>query len=199
MWGSRSSVTTSTNSSRLSDQLQEILLTIDGAADVAGEQITGQPTLEIRLKQDQLARHGIPGSDVLEFIEAVGSRPVGEIIEGQRRFPLVVRLPDELRTDVGALASTTVPTRAGPLLALRSLADIEETEGPATINREWGRRLIKVQCNVRGRDVASFVEEARDRIDSEIDCLKATSSSGAGSSNISNAQSSGLRSSSRSP
>jgi len=154
---------------RLSDQLQETLLTIEGAADVAGEQITGQPTLEIHLKQDQLARHGIPGRDVLNFIEAVGTRPVGEIIEGQRRFPLVVRLPDELRSGVGALANTLIPTRAGPLLALRSLADVEETEGPATINREWGRRLIKGQCNVRGRDVSSFVEEARSRIDSEID------------------------------
>jgi len=153
---------------RLSDQLQEILLTIEGAADVAGEQITGQPTLEIRLKQDQLARHGIPGRDVLDFIEAVGARPVGEIIEGQRRFPLVVRLPDELRSDVSALANTVIPNRAGPLLALRSLAEVEETEGPATINREWGRRLIKVQCNVRGRDVASFVKEARNRIDRDI-------------------------------
>ena len=79
--------------SRLSDEIQEILLDVEGAADVSGEQITGQPTLEIQLKQDQLARHGIPGRDVLDFIEAVGSRPVGEIIEGQRRFPLVVRLP----------------------------------------------------------------------------------------------------------
>ena len=153
---------------RLSDQLQEVLLTLEGAADVAGEQITGQPTLEIHLKQERLARHGIPGRDVLDFIEAVGGRSVGEIIEGQRRFPLVVRLPDTLRSDVGALAGTVVPTRAGPLLALRSLAEVKETEGPATINREWGRRLIKVQCNVRGRDVASFVEEARGRIDREV-------------------------------
>jgi cobalt-zinc-cadmium resistance protein CzcA len=153
---------------RLSDQLQEVLLTIEGAADVAGEQITGQPTLEIHLKQERLARHGIPGRDVLDFIEAVGGRSVGEIIEGQRRFPLVVRLPDNLRSDVDALAGTAIPTRAGPLLALRSLADVKETEGPATINREWGRRLIKVQCNVRGRDVASFVEEARGRVDREV-------------------------------
>ncbi len=153
---------------RLSDRVQEILLTIEGAADVAGEQITGQPTLEIRLKQDQLARHGIPGRDVLDFIEAVGVRPVGEIIEGQRRFPLIVRLPDDLRSDVGALADTTIPTRAGALLPLRSLAEVEETEGPATINREWGRRLIKVQCNVRGRDVASFVDEARIRMDRDL-------------------------------
>jgi cobalt-zinc-cadmium resistance protein CzcA len=153
---------------RLSDQLQEILLTIDGAADVAGEQLTGQPTLEIRLNQEQLARHGIPASEVLAFVEAVGSSPAGEIFEGQRRFPLVVRLPDELRSDVGTLADAMVPTRAGPLLPLRSLAEVVETEGPSTINREWGRRLIKVQCNVRGRDVASFVDEARSRIDGEI-------------------------------
>ncbi|MCP4896751.1 MAG: efflux RND transporter permease subunit [bacterium] len=153
---------------RLSDRVQEILLTIEGAADVAGEQITGQPTLEIHLKQDQLGRHGIPGREVLDFIEAVGVRPVGEIIEGQRRFPLVVRLPDELRSDVDALADTAIPTSAGVLLPLRSLAQVEETEGPATINREWGRRLIKVQCNVRGRDVASFVDEARIRMDRDL-------------------------------
>ena len=154
---------------RLSDRVQETLLTIDGAADVAGDQITGQPTLEIRLDQDRLARHGIPGRDVLDFIEAVGVRRVGEIIEGQRRFPLVVRLPDELRTDVGALTNTTIPSIDGPLLSLRTLATVEEIEGPATINREWGRRLIKVQCNVRDRDIASFVDEARARLATEVD------------------------------
>jgi cobalt-zinc-cadmium resistance protein CzcA len=153
---------------RLSDQVQQTLLTIDGAADVAVEQMTGQPLLEIRLDHDQLARHGIPARDVLQFIEAVGARPVGEIIEGQRRFPLVVRLPDELRSDVGALAGTPIPTEAGPILPLRMVAEIRETSGPATINREWGRRLIKVQCNVRGRDVGSFVNEARARISQEL-------------------------------
>jgi len=153
---------------QLGDRAQEILLTIDGAADVAGDQITGQPTVEIRLDQDRLARHGIPGSHVLDFVEAVGTRRVGEIIEGQRRFPLVVRLPDELRSDVDTLARTTIPSSDGPLLSLQSLARIEETEGPSTINREWGRRLIKVQCNVRDRDVASFVSEARLRMASDL-------------------------------
>jgi cobalt-zinc-cadmium resistance protein CzcA len=154
---------------RLGDLVEETLLTIEGAADVAADQLTGQPTLEIRLDQDQLARHGIPGRDLLDFIEAVGVRRVGEVIEGQRRFPLAVRLPDELRTDVAALAGTTIPTRDGPLLSLHSLAEVEETEGPATINREWGRRLIKVQCNVQGRDIVSFVDEARQRIAAEIE------------------------------
>ena len=154
---------------RLGDRVQEILLTIDGSADVAGDQITGQPTVEIRLDQDRLARHGIPGSDVLDFVEAVGTRRVGEIIEGQRRFPLAVRLPDELRTDVDVLARTTIPSSDGPLLSLGTLARVEETEGPSTINREWGRRLLKIQCNVRDRDVASFVDEARERMASDLD------------------------------
>jgi cobalt-zinc-cadmium resistance protein CzcA len=154
---------------RLSDEVQETLLAVDGAADVAVDQITGQPTLEIRLNQDQLARHGIPGRDVLDFVEAVGVRRIGEIFEGQRHFPLVVRLPDELRTDVAALAAATIPSRGGPLLSLDSLAEIEEIEGPSTINREWGRRLIKVQCNVRDRDIVSFVDEAQRRVAAEVE------------------------------
>jgi len=152
----------------LSDDIQRILLTIPGAADISGEQITGQPTLQIVVDQDQIARHGIPARHVLDVIEAVGGHHVGDIFEGQRRFPLAVRLPDEQRTDPEALANTIIPTEIGALLPLRVLADIRETEGPSTINREWGRRLIKVQCSVRGRDVASFVAEARTRIDKEV-------------------------------
>ncbi|VAX38102.1 Cobalt-zinc-cadmium resistance protein CzcA; Cation efflux system protein CusA [hydrothermal vent metagenome] len=153
---------------RLSDEVQKILLSIDGASDVAGEQITGQPTLQITVNQDQIARQGIPARNVLALIEAVGGRKVGDIIEEQRRFPLVVRLPNEQRTNVNALANTLIPTEVGPLLPLRRLAEVKEIEGPATINREWGRRLIKVQCNVRDRDIASFVKEARSRIEKEV-------------------------------
>ncbi len=153
---------------RLSDQIQKILLTIQGASDVAGEQITGQPTLQIVVNQDQIARHGIPARNVLDLIETVGGRRTGDIFEGQRVFPLVVRLPEEQRTDVTSLADTLIPTQVGPLLPLRRLAEIKETEGPSTINREWGRRLIRIQCNVRDRDVASFVDEARSRIVNEV-------------------------------
>jgi len=154
---------------RLSDEIQRILLTIPGSADVSGEQITGQPTLQIAVNQQRIERHGIPARNVLDVIEAVGVRQVGEIFEGQRRFPLGVRLPEIQRTDPEALASTLIPGENGTLLPLRMLADVRETEGPATINREWGRRLIKVQCNVRDRDVASFVTEAQNRITQEID------------------------------
>lgn len=153
---------------RLSEQIQKILLSIDGVSDVSGEQTTGQPTLQIAVNQEQIARQGIPARNVLSLIEVVGGRQVGDIIEEQRRFPLIVRLPDEQRTNVDALANTLIPTEVGPLLPLSRLADVREIEGPATINREWGRRLIKVQCNVRDRDVVSFVEEAKTRIDNEI-------------------------------
>jgi cobalt-zinc-cadmium resistance protein CzcA len=153
---------------RLSDQIQTILLTIQGASDVAGEQITGQPTLQIVVSQDQIARHGIPARNVLDLLETVGGRRTGDIFEGQRRFPMVVRLPNEQRTDVVSLADTLIPTQIGPLLPLRRLAEVKETEGPSTINREWSRRLIRIQCNVRDRDVASFVDEARSRIVNEV-------------------------------
>ncbi len=153
---------------RLGGEVQRVLYDIRGAADLSAEQITGQPVLQIAVKQDQIARYGIPARHVLDLIEAVGSRRVGDIVEGQRRFPLAVRLPEKQRTDADALADTIIPTQGGPLLPLRWLADVKETEGPATINREWGRRFLKVECNVRGRDVASFVKEARSRIAAEV-------------------------------
>lgn len=152
----------------LSDKVQTILLKIDGVSDIAGEQISGQPTIQIHVNQDQISRYGIPSEDVLDLIEVVGNRQVGDIIEGQRRYPLVVRLPDSHRQSVDVLANTLISTHGGSLLPLHRLADINETEGPSTINREWGRRLIKVQCNVRNRDIASFVNEAQSRIENEL-------------------------------
>ncbi len=153
---------------RLSDEVQGILLGIEGAADVSGDQITGQPNLKIRVNQDQIARYGIPAKNVLDVIESVGYRQAGVIYEGQRDFPLVMRLPDAQRTDVGALENTLIPTDTGPIVPLKSVAEFEEVAGPAQINREWGRRLIRVQCNVRGRDVASFVTEAQQAINNRI-------------------------------
>ncbi|MDH3627399.1 MAG: CusA/CzcA family heavy metal efflux RND transporter [Acidobacteriota bacterium] len=149
---------------RLSDEVQQVLLDIPGAAEISGEQITGQPILQVTVDQDAIARYGIPTRDVLTMVEAVGNRRAGEIREGQRRFPLAVRLPDAQRTDPAALAATLVPTVAGPVLRMDQVARLEQTEGPSTIQREWGRRRITVQCNVRDRDVAGFVAEARDRI-----------------------------------
>lgn len=154
---------------RLSDEVQEVLLDIPGAGEISGEQITGQPMLEIAVDADSIARYGIPTRDVLTMVEAVGNRKAGEIREGQRRFPLAVRLPDAQRTDKEALAATLIPTVDGPVVRLDQVADLQQTEGPSTIQREWSRRRITVQCNVRGRDVAGFVAEAKDWIATQVD------------------------------
>ncbi len=153
---------------RLSDEVQSVLLAIPGAGEISGEQITGQPVLEVRVDTEAIARYGVPARDVLGVVEAVGSRRVGEIREGQRRFPLAVRLPDEQRTDPRKLAATLIPTSAGPVVRVDQVAHLSLTEGPSTISREWGRRRITVQCNPRGRDVVRFVEAAQRSVDETI-------------------------------
>ncbi len=153
----------------LAQQVEAVISSIAGSADTVIEQITGQPMLEIRLRQDQLARHGIPGGDVLDFVAAIGNVKVGEIRQGQIRFPLTVRLPDEYRQDPERVARLLVPTATGQQLPLSRLADLRITEGPSVINREWSKRRIVVQCNVRGRDVAGFVAEAKRRIAETVD------------------------------
>ena len=148
----------------ISGAIQEVLVDIQGSADVSGEQITGQPVLQIAIDQNRISRLGIQAQTVLDMIAANGNVKVGEILVDQKSFPLTVRLPDLQRTRVEALTSMLISTSSGAQIPLRDVAQIVETEGPATVNREWGRRLIKIQCNVRGRDVTSFVAEAKTRI-----------------------------------
>ncbi|NUM54394.1 MAG: efflux RND transporter permease subunit [Candidatus Hydrogenedentes bacterium] len=149
---------------RISDDIQRVLLEIEGVADISSDQITGQPTLQVRVDGGRLQRFGVPRAEVLAFVKALGGIEVGAVYEGQRVFPLVLRLPDSLRANIDALKSAPIPTEQGARLTLEQIADVVVTDSPATINREWGRRLIRVQTNVRGRDVASFVAEAKRRI-----------------------------------
>jgi cobalt-zinc-cadmium resistance protein CzcA len=152
----------------LGGEIEHLLGDIRGASDVSVEQITGQPALQVRIDQAAIARHGVAAREVLDMVSAVGSLKVGEVFEGERSFPLVVRLPDAQRSDVTALLETLIPTRSGAVVPLGTLAEITEEDRPSTINREWGRRLIKVQANVRDRDIASFVDEAREKIAAEV-------------------------------
>jgi heavy metal efflux system protein len=149
-------------------EIEAIVNRIPGSADVSSEQITGQPVLQIKLDQQQLARYGVPAKVVTDVIESIGSKPVGEVIEGQLRFPLVVRLPEKMRQGSAAIGSILIPTASGERLPLERLADIRMVEGPATITREWGQRRTTVSVNVRGRDVGSFVAEARQRIQEQL-------------------------------
>jgi cobalt-zinc-cadmium resistance protein CzcA len=106
---------------------------------------------------------------VLEVVESIGGMTIGEIREGQRRFDLVVRLPESYREDPHRIGEVPVPTLSGSRMPLSALATIREAEGPSTITREWQRRRVAVQTNVRGRDTASFVEEARRKIEEAVD------------------------------
>lgn len=153
---------------RISDDIQRVLLEIEGASDISVDQLTGQPTLQVDIRADQIARYGISRADVLDFVRGVGGIEVGNIYEGQRVFPLVLRMPDSYRRDPQEIGAARVATERGTELELKQLATVEEVETPATINREWGRRLIRVQVNVRDRDVASFVAEAKAKIASQI-------------------------------
>jgi len=149
-------------------EVEAILRATPGAVDVYVEQVTGQPVLEIRVDQEAIARHGVPAERVLEVVEAIGAKKVGEIREGQRRFDLAVRLREEDRRSVSSVGRILIPTADGQRIPLARLARIRQTEGPATITREWQTRRIVVQCNVNDRDVSGFVKEVRRGIESKL-------------------------------
>jgi len=142
---------------------------VPGAVDVSREQLTGQPVLRFRVDPVATARHGITTDEVLQVVAAVGGVHAGEVVEGQRQFPILVRLPDRMRSDPEELAGMLVPTSSGAVLPLSTVAGSRTEEAPATITREWGRRRALVQANVRGRDVGSFMREVRRRVGEELD------------------------------
>lgn len=150
------------------EEIEKVLKSIPGAADVALEQVTGQPVLQIIVKQDELARYGIPARAVLDLVESIGSKSMGEVIDGQYRFPLIVRLPDQWRDSPEAVGSIQLPSANGGRVPLSRIADIRIVEGASTITREWGQRRITITANIRGRDMGSFVSEAQTRIKNEI-------------------------------
>ncbi len=150
-------------------EVASVIRTVAGGADVAVEQVTGQPILKITVKQDEIARYGISAAAVLDIVESVGGKAVGQIVEGQLRFPIVVRLPEDLRRGPDSLAEISVRGPAGESVPLQRIADIESISGPKFVTREWSERRVVVQCNVRGRDVGGFVADAQAAIASTVD------------------------------
>ncbi|MFN0151479.1 MAG: efflux RND transporter permease subunit, partial [bacterium] len=150
-------------------EIEDVMKATRGAADVVTEQITGQPVLEIRADRAAIARQGIAVNEVLGVVEALGTKKVGEIQEGEMRFPIALRIDDAYRSDAASLDRILVTAANGDRIPLGQLTDTELVEGPSTINREWGRRRIIVQGNVRGRDVGSFVDELERRIAEEVE------------------------------
>ena len=150
------------------EEIEKVLRSIEGSADVAVEQVTGQPVLQIHVKQDEIARYGVSAKQVLDLVESLGSFKLGEVFEGQLRFPLVVRLPERMRASPEAIGAIQISTASGQRIPMSRLADIKVIEGPSTITREWGYRRINISSNVRGRDLGSFIAEAQRRIDEEV-------------------------------
>jgi len=143
-------------------ELAAILAKVPGAADVKVEQTAGLPMVRVRVNRDRIARIGVNVEDVLAAVEAARSgRVVGSVLEGKRRFDIVVRLAEGIAADPHALGGVPVGAPDGRLIPLAQLAEITIEEGPAQISREQIERRIVVETNVRGRDLARFVAEAR--------------------------------------
>ncbi|MGQ0553372.1 MAG: efflux RND transporter permease subunit [Planctomycetota bacterium] len=150
-------------------EVRAILEGLVGAADLYTEQVTGQPVLRVTVDRDAIARHGIAAREVLSLVEALGGIEVGELQQGERRFPIAVRLEDRYRLDAEAFAGVLLVAENGDRVPLGNLARVERGEGAATVNREWGQRRIVVQANVRGRDVGSFVTDAMREIEQRVE------------------------------
>ncbi len=147
------------------EAIKQAVSKIPGAVDVTVEQLTGQAMLSIDVDREAAGRVGIPVGEVLEVIESLGTRRVGEVIEGQRRFDLVLRLHDESRLSAHSIGQILLPTAEGAQIPLSQVTSIKVVEGPSTIQREWAKRRLIVQANVRGADLGSFVKELRSALD----------------------------------
>lgn len=151
-----------------SSELEEVLKGIQGCTDLAVEQVSGQPILQVKIKQEELARYGISASTVLDLLQTVSGVRVSDVVEDQLRFPLVVRLPESRRNSPADISGLMVAAPTGEQLPLSLLASIEEVRGPKLISSEWGKRRIAIQCNVRGRDIGSFVADAQQAIEKKV-------------------------------
>ena len=140
-------------------EIEVALYGVDGVKDVSVEQTAGQPALRITADTKALARHGIPTAEVMRVVEAIGGIHLGDVVEGQLRFPLVARLPEAIRGDLSRLSAVPLASATGAALPLSAVAKLDAGDIPLTISHEWGQRRIVVQANVRGRDIASFVAD----------------------------------------
>lgn len=173
--------------------IEKVIETVPGASDVKLEQTTGLPVMTINLKRGAMARYGLNVSDVQDIIEAaLGGKSVGAVFEGDRRFELVVRLPENLRTDIDSIKRIPIPlgpsrssspsgefasisnpiTEAMPsrsFIPFAEIAEIQIAPGPNQISRENGKRRVVVTANVRGRDLGSFISDAQARIGEAVE------------------------------
>ena len=165
---------------KTAQEIEAALKKVDGAADVKVEQTSGLPTLSIIPDRKRLDLYGLNIADVQGVVQiAMGGREVGQVFEGDKRFDIVVRLPENLRTDMQSLEMLPIPlpnarhdTRAHDApdyVPLKEVATLDIAYGHAQISRENGKRRIFITANVRGRDLASFVKDVQNNIRSKVD------------------------------
>ena len=155
---------------RSADEVLRVLGRVRGGADVQKQVFSGAAEWQVVVDREELARYGLNVSDVRDLVQAaVGGKAVTEVIDGRRRFQIVVRLPESYRRDRDALGSILLAAPAGEQVSLGRVAEIRRSSGPEVVHREDSQRRIVVQCNVRGRDVGSFVAEAQRRIQAAVD------------------------------
>ncbi|MHC4573407.1 MAG: efflux RND transporter permease subunit [Planctomycetota bacterium] len=144
------------------ERIAPILSGIEGARDIKIEQVSGFSQIEIRMKRRALARHKINIEDINLLVEtAIGGKVATTVFEGQKRFDVQVRFPLQHREDIDVIEQMLVQSPAGYSVPLGELVTIREVEVPAQISREDSTRRLIVECNVRGRDIGSFVAEAK--------------------------------------
>ncbi|MBV6458647.1 MAG: Cobalt-zinc-cadmium resistance protein CzcA [Fimbriimonadaceae bacterium] len=150
-------------------EVADIMRETAGGEDVFVEATAGLPVLQIRIRRGDIARYGLNVSDVQDVIEtAIGGAVVGEVVEGAARYDMLVRFEDSYRGSPEAIRRLPVYGAGGQRVPLFLLADVESLEGPVQISRETGQRRVVVQANVRGRDLGSFVQEAKRKVDAVV-------------------------------
>jgi len=150
---------------RLAERIASVLSGIQGAADIRTEPLTGLRNLTIRPDPLRMAQHGVHTEDLLVMTQAMRlGKSVGQLVEGQRRFEVVLRLDQAPGPDATLVADTLIPLRQGGFVALGEVADVSLGQGPAQVSREQARRRVIIEANVRGRDLASFVHEVERRL-----------------------------------
>jgi len=150
--------------------IREVLEQVDGASDIQVEQVTGLPMLSVIPKRKALARYGLTVAELQDIVAtAIGGESAGLIFEGDRRFNMVVRLPEQIRRDVNKLTELPISLATGGYVPLSEVATLDIAPAPNQISRENGKRRIVVTANVRGKDLGSFVKEVKEKINTDVE------------------------------
>ncbi len=151
-------------------EIETVIRAVPGASEVQKDQVTGTPQLRIRVNHEALARYGINVADIQETVRiAIGGESAGQIFEGIRRFDIFLRLVPEARSTAQEIGHLIISAPDGVKVPLDELAHIEEVVGPRQITRENNQRFVTVQCNVRGRDMGTFVADAQRALDLQVE------------------------------